>query len=84
MEKMRMESVDRTKQNVDKIAELFPNCITEAIDEEKSTPEKRVYKKGVNFDLLKEMLSGQVKEGDESYEFTWVGKRQLLLRLISL
>lgn len=79
MEKMRMESVDRTKQNVDKIAELFPNCITEAIDEEKSTPEKRVYKKGVNFDLLKEMLSGQVKEGDESYEFTWVGKKAAII-----
>ena len=74
-----MESVDMTKQNVDKIAELFPNCITEAIDEEKSTPEKRVYKKGVNFDLLKEMLSGQVKEGDESYEFTWVGKKAAII-----
>ena len=40
MEKMRMESVSMTEQNVDKIAALFPNCITEALDEEKSTPEK--------------------------------------------
>ena len=38
MEKMRMESIDMTKQNVKKISELFPNCITEALDEESSTP----------------------------------------------
>ena len=74
MEKMRMESVDMTKQNVDKIETLFPNCITEALDEEKSTPEKKVFKKVVNFDLLRQMLSGDVLEGDEAYEFTWVGK----------
>ena len=39
MEKMRMESVNMTEQNVDKIAALFPNCITEALDEKKSTPD---------------------------------------------
>ena len=33
MDKMRMESVDMTAQNIDRIAELFPNCITEAQDE---------------------------------------------------
>ena len=52
MEKMRMESVDMTAQNIDRIAELFPNCITEALDEERSTPERKVYKKVVNFELL--------------------------------
>lgn len=75
MEKMRMESVDMTAQNIDRIAELFPNCITEAVDEDRSTPEKTVYKKAVNFDLLRQMLSGVVLEGDEAYEFTWVGKK---------
>ena len=45
MEKMRMESVDMIERNVDKIAALFPNCITEALDEGKSTPGKKVYKK---------------------------------------
>ena len=34
MEKMRMESVDMTAQNIDRIAALFPNCITEAKDED--------------------------------------------------
>ena len=79
MDKMRMESVDMTAQNIDKIAALFPNCITEMIDEEKSTPEKKVYKKAINFKMLKQMLSGDVLEGDESYEFTWVGKKAAIV-----
>lgn len=79
MDKMKMETIDMTAQNIDKIAALFPNCITEMIDEEKSTDDKKVYKKAVNFDLLKQMLSGDVIEGDEAYEFTWVGKRASIL-----
>lgn len=75
VEKMRMESIDMTSQNIDKIGKLFPSCITETIDEEKSTPEKKVYKKAINFELLRQMLSSDVIEGDESYEFTWVGKK---------
>ena len=75
MDKMRMESVDMTAQNIDKIGALFPNCITEMLDEGKSTPEKKVYKKAINFEMLKQMLSGDVIEGDEAYEFTWVGKK---------
>ncbi|MGI6725514.1 MAG: site-specific DNA-methyltransferase [Christensenellales bacterium] len=79
MEKMKFESPDMTVKNIDKIAELFPNCITEALDEERSTPEKKVYKKAVNFELLKQMLSGDVLEGDEAYEFTWVGKKAAIV-----
>ncbi|MCI8491317.1 MAG: site-specific DNA-methyltransferase [Lachnospiraceae bacterium] len=79
MEKMRMESVDITARNIEKIGELFPNCITEMLDEEKSTPEKKVYKKAVNFELLKQMLSGDVIDGDEAYEFTWVGKKAAIV-----
>ena len=79
MEKMRMESVDMTAQNIDKIAELFPNCITESLDEEHSTPEHKVYKKAVNFELLKQMLTGEVIDGDEAYEFTWVGKKAAIV-----
>lgn len=75
MEKMRMESVDMTEKNIDRIADLFPNCITEAVDEEHSTPDQKVYKKVVNFELLRQMLSGDVLEGDEAYEFTWIGKK---------
>lgn len=79
MEKMRMESVDLQQTNVEKIAALFPNCVTEVLDEERSTAEKKVYRKVVNFEILKQMLSGEVLEGDEAYEFTWVGKKAAIV-----
>lgn len=79
MEKMRMESVDMTAQNIEKIGELFPNCITEMLDEEKSTSEEKVYKKVINFELLKQMFSSNILEGDEAYEFTWVGKKAAIV-----
>ena len=72
MDKMRMESLDMTAQNIEKIGALFPNCITEAVDENGKL------KKAINFELLKQMLSDDVVEGSEAYEFTWVGKRQQL------
>ena len=73
MEKMRMESVDMTAQNIDKIEAMFPNCITETVDENGKP------KKAINFELLKQMLSSDVLEGDEAYELTWVGKKAALL-----
>ena len=73
MEKMRMESPDLTARNIDKIAELFPNCVTETRDENGKL------KKAVNFDLLRQMLSDDVVEGDEAYEFTWVGKKAAVM-----
>lgn len=79
MDKLRMESPDMTAQNIDRIAALFPNCITEMLDEEHSTPEKKVYKRAVNFELLKQMLSPGVVDGDEAYEFTWVGKKAAIV-----
>lgn len=79
MDKLRMESPDMTAQNIDHIAALFPNCITEMLDEEHSTPEKKVYKRAVNFELLKQMLSPDVVDGDEAYEFTWVGKKAAIV-----
>lgn len=75
MEKMKMESVDITASNIEKIAALFPNCITETLDEEHSTLNHKVYKKVVNFEMLRQMLSDEILEGDEAYEFTWVGKK---------
>jgi adenine-specific DNA-methyltransferase len=69
MDKMRMESLNMTEQNVEKIAVLFPNCITEMKDEHGKP------KKAVNFELLHQMLSDDVIDGDEAYEFTWVGKK---------
>ena len=79
MNKMKFESPDMTAQNIDRIAALFPNCITEMLDEEHSTPEKKVYKRAVNFELLKQMLSPDVVDGDEAYEFTWVGKKAAIV-----
>lgn len=69
MDKMRMESVDMIAQNIDKIGDLFPNCITETVDENGNL------KKAINFELLKQILSDDVVDGDEAYEFTWVGKK---------
>ena len=79
MDKLSMESPDLTAQNIDRIAALFPNCITEMLDEEHSTPEKKVYKRAVNFELLKQMLSPDVVDGDEAYEFTCVGKKAAIV-----
>ena len=79
MNKMKFESPDMTAQNIDRIAALFPNCVTEMLDEEHSTPEKKVYKRAVNFELLKQMLSPDVVDGDEAYEFTWVGKKAAIV-----
>ena len=64
MDKMKMESVDMTEKNIEKIGELFPSCITEAKE-----------KKAINFEMLKQLLSKDVIDGDEAYEFTWVGKK---------
>lgn len=73
MEKMRMESVDMTAQNVEKIGALFPNCVTETMGEDGKL------RKAINFDVLRQMLSGDVVEGDEVYEFTWVGKKAAIV-----
>ena len=73
MDKMRMESIDMTAQNIEKIGALFPNCITETKDTDGKP------KKAINFDLLRQMLSGDVLEGDEAYEFTWVGKKAAIV-----
>ena len=69
MEKMRMESINLTEQNIEKIGAMFPNVITEAKDENGKP------KKVINFALLKQILADDVIDGDEAYEFTWVGKR---------
>lgn len=73
MEKMRMKSVDMTEKNIEKIESLFPNCITEALDENGEL------KKAINFEVLKQMLSNEVIDGDEAYEFTWVGKKAAIV-----
>lgn len=73
MEKMRMESLDMTACNIEKIGALFPNCITETVDANGKP------KKAINFEILKQMLSSDVLEGSEAYEFTWVGKKAAMV-----
>ncbi|WP_367357451.1 site-specific DNA-methyltransferase [Mesotoga sp.] len=69
MDKMKQETADLTQENIALIGELFPNVITEIKDENGKL------KKGINFELLKQELSGDVVDGEECYDFTWVGKK---------
>lgn len=69
MDKMKFETPDLTSENIDRIAALFPNCVTEMRDEGGKL------KRGINFEMLKQMLSPDVVDRDECYEFTWVGKK---------
>lgn len=69
MDKMKQETADLTQENIARIGELFPNVITEIKDENGKV------KNGINFELLKQELSGDVVDGEECYDFTWVGKK---------
>ena len=69
MEHMKFETSDMVTENIDKIAALFPSTITEMRGEDGEI------KRGVNFEVLKQLLSRDVVDGDECYEFTWVGKK---------
>lgn len=68
-----MESINLTEKNIEKIGELFPNVITEAKDENGKL------KKVINFALLKQMLSEDLVDGEEAYEFTWSGKKASII-----
>ena len=63
MEKMDGKSLDIEKMNIEKIKELFPNCVSEG---------------KINFDILKELLGDVVDESKERYQFTWNGKAQAI------
>lgn len=69
MNHMKFETPDMVAGNIDKIAALFPSAITEMRGEDGEI------KRGVNFEVLKQLLSRDVVDGDECYEFTWVGKK---------
>lgn len=69
MDRLTFETPDLTSENIEKIAALFPNCVTEMRDASGKL------KHGINFEMLKQMLSPDVVDGDECYEFTWVGKK---------
>lgn len=73
-EKLKMHSVNKVDENVKKIGELFPNCVTERLGED-GKPEY-----AVDFDMLRQELSSVVVEGNEErYQFTWPDKRKSIL-----
>ena len=73
MDKMKMETVNQAEENMEKIAQLFPNCVTEI------EGENGKLKKAIDFDKLKQMMADHVREGEEAYEFTWVGKKAAIM-----
>lgn len=70
MEKLKMQSRDVVSGNVEKIAALFPQCVTERIGKNGST------EFAIDFDKLRDELSKDLLDGaDERYQFTWPDKR---------
>ena len=69
MEKMKMETVDMVSHNIAQLGKLFPNCVSETIDENGNR------KLAVHMEILQQMLTDTVMPGEESYEFSWVGKK---------
>lgn len=67
---MKMQSLNVTGSNIDKIAQLFPQCVTEHKDKDGKTV------LGIDFEKLRDELSADViDEGEERYQFTWPDKR---------
>jgi len=74
MNKMKMHSPDLTRTNIDKLAELFPNCLVESRDE------KGAVTRNIDFDQLRQEVTGSIVEGpQERYQLNWPGKREALL-----
>ena len=70
MEKLKMQSHDVIGSNTQKIAQLFPNCVTERLGKN-GKPEL-----AIDFEKLQAELSNEViTEGEERYQFTWPDKR---------
>lgn len=74
MDKLQMQSKNLVDENIEFIAKRFPNCVTEALDEEGKLT------KLVDFDMLKQELSRVIVEGnDERYVLNWAGKKRAIL-----
>jgi hypothetical protein len=73
-EKLKMHTPDHTAQNIQKLAELFPGCVTEIRDTEGKVTQ------GIDFDQLRQELCGSIVEGPrERYHLDWPGKREAIL-----
>ena len=74
MDHLKMHSLNKIDENIAKIAQLFPNCVTEAKGENGEITHK------IDFDMLKQELSHSLVEGrEERYQFTWPDKKQAIL-----
>ena len=74
MEKLKMQTADGVQDNISRIAELFPECITEVNDQMGGV------KRSIDFDKLRQLLSSDIVEGsEERYQFTWPDKRKAIL-----
>lgn len=69
MDKLKMETANTVISNKNIIEKYFPNVITEMRDE------SGIVTKGINFEMLKQELSEYIIDGEECYDFTWVGKK---------
>ena len=75
MDKLRMQSSNGVEDNITKIAQLFPDCVTETVDERNGQP-----KHLIDFEKLKQNLSDSViSERAERYQFTWPDKSKAIL-----
>lgn len=75
MDKLRMQSCNGVEDNIMKIAQLFPDCVTETMDERSGQP-----KHLIDFEKLKQNLSDSVmSERAERYQFTWPDKSKAIL-----
>ena len=73
MDKLNMQTTNIVDENIKRIGELFPNCLTERLDEN-GRPET-----AIDFDLLRQELSKSIVEGpEERYQFTWPDKRNAI------
>ncbi|MDI6618067.1 MAG: site-specific DNA-methyltransferase [Clostridiales bacterium] len=79
MDRLKMHSVNKVDENIKKIAELFPNTLTEVIKgyREDGTP---IIEHAIDFDVLRQELSNIIVEGpEERYQFTWPDKKKSIL-----
>ena len=75
MDKLRMQSSNGVEDNITKIAQLFPDCVTETVDKRSGQP-----KHLIDFEKLKQNLSDSVmSERAERYQFTWPDKSKAIL-----
>lgn len=75
MYKLRMQSTNGVQENIGKIQSLFPDCVTETIDERTGELVRKV-----DFEKLQQNLSAVIISGrEERYQFTWPDKKKAIL-----